>query len=52
MSGEFKVNFSPPLSRDDLRRLQLFCRYPEGLTSERREKLFQYYGQRDFLRFN
>lgn len=48
--GDPKVSFSPPLNNKDFDKLQLYCRYSQGLTQEKWRQLLQYYEQEEFLR--
>ncbi len=48
--GDPKVSFSPPLKKKDFDKLQLYCRYSQGLTHEKWKQLLQYYEQEEFLR--
>jgi len=48
--GDPKVSFSPPLKNKDFDKLQLYCRYSQGLSVEKWRQLLQYYEQEEFLR--
>lgn len=48
--GDPKVSFSPPLNNKDFDKLQLYCRYSQGLVPEKWKQLLQYYEQEGFLR--
>lgn len=47
-SGDPKVNFSFPLEINELEKLRLYCRYPQGLTNEQWKDLLQQLNQEDF----
>jgi hypothetical protein len=49
-TGNPKVSFSPPLKEKELKKLKLYCRYPQGLTLEQWNELLRLNGQEDFLR--
>jgi hypothetical protein len=46
--GEPKVHFSSPFNKKELKKLRLYCRYPQGLTSDQAQQLLQHYKQDDF----
>lgn len=50
--GDPKVSFSPPLKNKDFDKLQLYCRYSQGLTPEKWRQLLEYYKQEEFLRLS
>jgi hypothetical protein len=51
LSGDAKVNFKPPFKDDDLQKIKLYCRYPQGLTQEQWGTLLKAHNQEVFLRF-
>ncbi|MFB3100485.1 MAG: hypothetical protein ACE1ZM_03470 [Gammaproteobacteria bacterium] len=44
-----KVSFSSPLDNGHIKKLNLYSRYPQGLSAEQWKKLLQFYTQEDFL---
>ncbi len=44
-----KVSFSSPLDNGHIKKLNLYSRYPQGLSAEQWKKLLQFYAQEDFL---
>ncbi len=47
--GDPKVSFTHPFNKKDFDKLQLYCRYSQGLSHERWKQLLQYYKQEEFL---
>jgi len=47
-SGGPKTSFRPPFSEENLKKLQLYCRYPQGLTPEQWHTVLEACGQPDF----
>ncbi|MBN1351461.1 hypothetical protein JXJ21_18740 [candidate division KSB1 bacterium] len=47
--GDPKVSFSPPLNNKDFDKLQLYCRYSQGMAPEKWKQLLQHYEQEEFL---
>lgn len=46
--GDPKVDFSTPFEGDDLEKLKLYSRYPQGLTEEQWEQVLKYCDQDTF----
>jgi hypothetical protein len=40
-TGDPEVSFSPPFDANDLEKLRLYSRYPQGLTPDQRQRLSQ-----------
>jgi len=47
-----KVSFSSPLDNGHIKKLNLYSRYPQGLSAEQWKKLLQFYAQEDFLKLS
>ncbi len=43
------MDFSPEFDINDLEKLRLYCRYPQGLTQTQWNELLMSYGQEEFL---
>ena len=41
LTGNPRVNFSPPLKKKEVEMLRLYCRYPQGLSRDQWETLFR-----------
>ena len=49
-TGDPQTSFSPPLKKNNIEKLKLYCRYPQGLTPEQWRELLSLNGQQDFNR--
>jgi hypothetical protein len=47
-SGEPETSFSSPFDEAKVRKLELYVRYPQGLTDQQWNSLLRFHGQRDF----
>ena len=50
LTGNPKVNFSPPLKKEEVEMLRFYCRYPQGLNRAQWETLLRHFTQEEFKR--
>jgi hypothetical protein len=48
VAGGPKQNYTAPFSQSDIKQLQLYCRYPQGLPENRWAELLQFHHQDEF----
>jgi len=48
-TGDPKVYFSFPAKNEEIEKLKLYCRYPQGLTDEQWERMLQHFKQKEFV---
>lgn len=47
--GNPQVKFEFPLKEKNMKKLRLYCRYPQGLTDKQWEELIEYFDQEGFI---